>query len=169
MFHPPSRKTTKRSPDSPQLWIPPIPQSTPKLWQFRLITLLAAVVAAGPIVLTFQPLFLGVAHDHKLVSLLIGLVGTIAMSALIAILVRQLPTEIIAIAAIGSLIFSIPAVIWCLSLIVHEQIKAGDPLKHTATIAPRYDITPDVFLATLEFAISAGLMIGLIAAMRRDV
>lgn len=164
-----SRRSTRRIDVSRDgRWIPPIPQQVTNPLRFRLITLLCAVLASGPLALSFQSVYHCVAHDNGLLSLLIGLLGTIAVVALIAILASQLPVAFVTSIAVLSLFFSIQAVIWFIELIIHEQARQENPFAKSAGVITPYDITPDVFLSTVEIAISIGLFIGLIVAIRRN-
>lgn len=162
------RKTTELAPKTQPVWIPPIPQQASSPWQFRLRTLIGLLLAAGPIVMAIQYTFPRVVHDHKLLGFLAVMFDMIALTALVAILISRLPVTLVAVAASGSLFFSVRSAYWFLSLIAHEQTLLGDPIRNSGRTTSPHDISLDVLIATLQIAVSVGLLIGLVVAMRRE-
>ena len=154
------------SKDNPH-WIPPVLNETKQL-QWRLRTMLCALLAAGPLILSVQTVYPYVARDHGLLSLLVGLGGAVATATLVALIAGRLATLRVASVAAVSLFFAARAVLYFVDLLIREQSRSLRALNGVNSLSTPFDNTPKVFLSVSAISISIGLLIGLVIALRRD-
>ena len=159
-------KTVVSSKDNPH-WIPPVLNETKQL-QWRLRSMLCALVAAGPLILSVQSVYPYIARDHGLLSLLVVLVGAIATATLVALIACRLTPLMVASAAVVSLFFAARAVLYIVDLLIREQSRSLRALNGINALSTPFDNTLKVFLSVSAISISIGLLIGLVIALRRD-
>jgi len=143
-------------------WIPPFPPQQRKIFtvRWRLVTMLALLLAAGPIALLLSHVWPYLAGGWLLM-----IVATRASIASVAILIAtlgRLQPEVVMVLTFVPFLIAIPDVAWLVKQMIREQAMGQ---YKTVSSAPGFYLR--LFAAFEKLAISTGLVLAFAVSFRR--